>query len=133
MTTPTIFCGPPTKTFTRHPAFFIDGITVARQFSNWEVPPKPNTEYTRLLEKAFTDEPLTAEEKEKMPAFSANGEGYKLGGWQWLMTSAKQLRRILAKTRYHGWQEFYAVSKTHLRRKESGILEMVYIKRRHER
>ena len=102
---------------------------VAYQFSNWGVPPKPDTEHTRLLEKAFTDEPLADEEKDQMPVFRANGDGYKLGGWQWLMTRAKQLRRILVNTSHYGWQEFYAVSKTHLRRKESGILEMVYVKR----
>jgi hypothetical protein len=126
-----IKCGPPSteKPFKRHPAFFIGGITVARHFANWEVPEKPDTEYTRLLEKAFTDVPLTAEEKDRMPAFSA-GSSYKLSGWEWMMTSAKQLRRILAKVEHYGWQEYYAVSKTHLRRKVKGIQEMAYIKRR---
>lgn len=119
-----------TKTFTRHPPLILNGKLVAYQFSNWDVPPKPDTEMTRLMEKAHTDEPLTADEKDRMPIFGADGEGYKLGGWRWRMTTAKQLRRILAYVQYYGWQEFYAVSKTHLRRKRNGIKEMVYIKQR---
>lgn len=124
-----IYIPPKEKPFTRHHPFIMNGEVVALQFSNWEVPPKPNTEYTQLLEKAHSDDPLTAEEKEKIPAFEVDG-GYKLGGWHWPMKRAKQLRRILAYMPFYGWQEFYAVSKTHLRRKRSGLKEMIYAKRR---
>lgn len=115
-----------TATFKRHAPYVVDGNVIAYQFSEWEVPPKPDTEMTRLLEKAHTDVPLTAEEKEKMPVFQAEDAAYRLGGWCWPMHSTKQLRRILARIQYYGWQEYYAVSKTHLRRKRNGVLEMIY-------
>lgn len=103
------------------------------KFVTWEVPPPPNTERTRLLEKVHSDEPLTKEEKDKVGVFEAARPWYDQGGWRWRMKGAKQLRRILAKVEHYGWLEYYAVSKTHLRRWSKGghaILEMVYIDRK---
>lgn len=94
----------------------------------------PKNEITELLDKAFTDEPLTRQEKDRIAEilyglFGANSSTYKLAGWAWPMAYARQIRRILVKFRYGPWVEYYAPDKTSLRRAlpdQSQIVEMVY-------
>lgn len=96
----------------------------------------PKNEITELLDKAFTDEPLTRQEKDRIAEipyglFGANSSTYKLVGWAWPMAKARQMRRVLVKFRHDPgcWIEYWAPDKTSLRRAlpdHSQIVEMVY-------
>ena len=106
------------------------GKTIAYKFVKWEVPEKPNTETTRLLEKATSNfNGLNKNEKNKIAEIlyglgGGSSSTYKLGGWAWPMS--RYLPKILVKQ--HGnWQEYYAPDKTSLREALGGtIQEMVY-------
>lgn len=94
----------------------------------------PVSDKTALLDKAFSDDELTREEKDKLGAFSTQHPAYQWLGWQWYMPQAKQLRRILVNIKHYGWQEYYAADKTALRRyfKDTGsqpVEEMIYIEK----
>lgn len=60
----------------------------------------PETTITKVLDKAFTDDPLTNDEKILVcktlyGLFGTNSSVYKIAGWAWPMYHAKQMRAIL--------------------------------------
>lgn len=87
----------------------------AHQFAFHEnvSPEPPSTDFTQLLELAFGgDNPLTRQQKDAIGAWK---EPYRLAGWQWRMSRARWLHRILVKVRHYGWEEWYAGDKTAVR------------------
>lgn len=95
----------------------------------------PETENTKLLDKAFGDEPLTREEKDRIAQvlygiFGANGPSYRLSGWCWPMSQAKQVKRILVSNRHEPdrFRAYYAPDKSSLRKaiKVDSPKEMIY-------
>lgn len=90
----------------------------------------PDTERTRLLERAFDPTAvLTRDEKDKL-VFTSECE-YKQAGWCWPMWHAPHLRRILVNYEFHGWQEYYAPDKTAVRKSLGHrVVEMIYAPRR---
>lgn len=97
-------------------------------------PPEGN--HIDLLDKAFTDQPLTREEKDGIAdwlygTFGAHGPTYKLSGWAWPMAQARQLRRVLVsfKDSPDTFHAYFVPDKTSLRRalNRSDIVEMLYI------
>ena len=94
---------------------------------------KPDTDTTRLLEKAQDGKALTREEKDKIAnilygTFGAQSSTYKLRGWAWPMHET--LKRILVSFDYEPgiFHTYYAPDKTSLRKALSGsgsIHEMI--------
>lgn len=89
---------------------------------------KPDTEITRLLERAASGARLARTEKDRVASvlyglFGSQSSTYKLGGWAWPMGAC--LPRFLVKLRHYGWVERYAPDKTSLRRAVRGVLEIV--------
>jgi len=111
----------------------------AYKFVAWDVPPTPDNATTRLMDKAFGDEPLTREEKDRIAErlyglFGAGGSTHKLGGWAWPMARAKQVRRILVRHKNDSvFRECYAPDKSSLRKALPTVAEMIYVRRRDER
>ena len=105
-------------------------MSFAYKFVRWDVPPKPDNNRTRLLEKAQDKEPLTREEKDQIAnilwgTFGANSSTYRLGGWAWPMSDC--LQRILVQHTYDsGFDVYYAPDKTSLRKVLDHVREMVY-------
>ncbi len=104
----------------------------AYKFVNWEVPPKPDTEITGLLEKAQDGEPLTRTEKDRIAnvLYGIGGNHsatYKLHGWAWPMQN--YFPRILVSFTYEPdkFKTYYAPDKTSLRKALFlPINEMIY-------
>ena len=93
----------------------------------------PVNDWTILLDKAFTDEPLSREEKNKIAdilwgTFGAQSSCYKSMGWMWDMSEAKQVKRILVSFTYDTgvFRTYYAPDKTSLRSVLSNVSEMFY-------
>ncbi len=114
----------------------------AYRFSNFDrVPVQPPTGWQiTLLEKAFGDDPLTREEKDQIAnilygTFGSQSSDYKLSGWCWPMSRARQMRRILVSFRYERgtFRTYYAPDKTSLRAVLSDVAEMVYAPRRRKK
>lgn len=82
----------------------------------------PETETTRLFDKAFGDEPLTREEMdaiaERMYGTSGCGSDYKLAGWCWPLFRAKQISRFLVGWKYNSgrFYTYYAPDRKSLRK-----------------
>jgi hypothetical protein len=95
----------------------------------------PVNETTQMLDKAFTADPLTREEKDKIAQllYGTSGPGhstYRLAGWAWDMNEATQIRRILVKYSHDNhFSIYFAPDKTSLRdalNKDHAIDEMIY-------
>lgn len=110
----------------------------AYKFVTWDVPPKPDNEITRLLEKAQRKELLSRQERDRVAEllyglFGGHGPIYKLAGWAWDMST--HLPRILVSFRWDGgrFESYYAPDKTALRKAlPYPVREMVYASRRGE-
>lgn len=94
----------------------------------------PKTPITELLDKAFSDTPLTREEKDRIAEIlygtcGSGGASYKLSGWQWFMPPARQIKRILVSFNYERgtFRTYYAPDKTSLKKVLSNVSEMVYL------
>ena len=95
---------------------------------------KPDTNITRLLEKALKRERLSREEKDWIASLlygilGSNGHTYRLSGWAWYMADC--LPRILVHFVWSdGFHISYAPDKTSLRksltRTNGQIVEMLY-------
>lgn len=106
------------------------------KFSSTATPVPPETDITRLLDKAFTKELLTQQEKVDVAralfgVFGAHGDTYRLAGWAWPMRTAPQFRRILVAFDHNPdeFRAFYAPNKSSLRLALSTsdeIEEMIY-------
>lgn len=106
----------------------------AYKFSNTATDTKPNTETTRLLEKAMSGSVLSRKEKDKVAEalyglFGAQGPTYELHGWAWPMRI--HLARTLVSFSYEPmlFHIYYAPDKTSLRKclvDKHYILEMIY-------
>ena len=104
--------------------------TYAYVFSSCASKEKPDTEITRLLEKAMRYERLTRQEKDRIAeilygTFGSHGSAYRLAGWVWYMAS--YLNRILVRFEHDSeFYPYYAPDKTSLRRALYGkIAEMI--------
>ena len=67
-------------------------MNTAYKFSNTATPDKPDTDTTRLLEKAMTGQKLTREEKDRIADLlygtcGAASSTYKFHGWAWEMST----------------------------------------------
>ena len=102
----------------------------AYKFVEWDVPPKPDNDRTRLLEKAQDGGELTRKEKDEIAdilwgLFGAMSSTYKLGGYAWPMNDC--LKRILVRHTYNSYFDtYYAPDKTSLRKCLFNVAEMVY-------
>lgn len=102
----------------------------AYKFVKWDVPPKPDNETTRLLEKAQDFDDLTREEKDKVAntlwgLFGSQSSTYKEMGWAWPMHNC--LKRILVRHTFDNhFSVYYAPDKTSLRNCLHQVAEMVY-------
>lgn len=104
----------------------------AYKFASTATATKPDTDRTRLLEKAIRMEKLSREEKDRIGYFS-NDATYRLAGWAWYMADC--LPRILVSNTWRPQQfdAYYAPDKTSLRKALRGLLpvnEMIYAPRR---
>lgn len=104
----------------------------AYKFVTGDVGEKPDTDITRLLEKAQDGDNLTRDERDRIAGllyglFGSHSSTYKLHGWAWDMHT--YLRRILVRFNYDGgrFETYYAPDKTSLRKAlRTPIKEMVY-------
>jgi hypothetical protein len=105
------------------------------KFSKAERVPEtpPDTEYTRLILKADTDEKLTRDEKDSLAklfygTFGCGSGTYRLAGWAYPIYGLKQIHRILVSCRHSPdtFKSYYAPDKTSLRKALNGISEMIY-------
>lgn len=98
----------------------------AYKFAHHDRVPAEPPEVDPAIDKAFGDDPLTREEKDRLARicfglFGAGSAIYRRGGWAWPLWLAKQIRRILVREPHEGvWRTYYAPDKTSLRRALSG-------------
>lgn len=96
----------------------------------------PQTEMTRLCDKAFGDEPLTREEMDVLGhRLRESGHVYKLAGWCWPLYKAKQMRRFLVTFRHNEgvFYTHYAPDRKSLRKTLEGskVLEILAVRNPH--
>lgn len=102
------------------------------QFAPTATKEKPDTETTRLLEKAQrkgmmgTLDTLTREEKNRIAEITAHStHGYRLSGWCWPLWPFFNQYLV---NQYGSWQEHTAPDKTSLRHALTGkILQIVFV------
>lgn len=104
---------------------------VAYKFSGCARDEKPDTDLTRLLEKAQSGASLPRDEKDRIAnalygLFGSHSATYKLAGWAWSMSGC--LRRILVRFNWDNtFHPYYAPDKTALRKALTlPIREMIY-------
>ncbi len=99
----------------------------------------PTNGQTDLLEKAYSDTPLTRDEKNRIATIlygvcGSHSSQYRLAGWVWHLADARQIQRILVSYTYERgtFRAYYAPDKTSLRHAldDSNIAEMIYAPRK---
>lgn len=88
-------------------------------FSECATKEKPDTDTTRLLEKAMDGAELTRQEKDKIAdicygIFGSQFAGYRLAGWQWDLRHC--LNKYVVESSFGDLHYYYAPDKTSLRK-----------------